>query len=158
MKSQELRKVRVGRVVSDKMDKTVVVAVERHQRHRLYGKSLRRVTKLIAHDAANQYHLGDTVRIIETRPLSKTKRWRVKEKIATKEVAQIALAKAADVEMKELDTEIRQQQEEVAAAALTLEAEAPAAETAETVPSVPETLETEVPAAEAGEPEERKES
>ena len=75
------RKVRVGRVVSDAMDKTVVVAIERRVHHPLYHKSVRRVRKFKAHDEVNQYHVGDTVRLVETRPLSKTKRWRVAELI-----------------------------------------------------------------------------
>ncbi len=73
------RKVRTGVVVSDGMDKTVVVKVERRKQHSLYGKSLRRTTKLSAHDEANDAKVGDTVRLMETRPLSKTKRWRVVE-------------------------------------------------------------------------------
>jgi len=73
------RKVREGRVVSDKMDKTVVVAVERLVPHPLYKKRVRRTTKLKAHDAENRCRTGDTVRVVETRPLSKEKRWRVVE-------------------------------------------------------------------------------
>ena len=73
------RKVRTGVVVSDRMDKTVVVQVERRKAHSLYGKSLRRTAKLQAHDEDNQAHVGDRVRVIETRPLSKTKRWRLAE-------------------------------------------------------------------------------
>jgi small subunit ribosomal protein S17 len=73
------RKVRVGTVVSDKMDKTVVVAVEDVRQHRLYGKRVRRTTKLHAHDEQNAAGIGDTVRLAETRPLSATKRWRVVE-------------------------------------------------------------------------------
>jgi small subunit ribosomal protein S17 len=73
------RKVRTGVVVSDKMDKTVVVEVTTRVRHRLYGKIVRRSTKLKAHDDRFEAHTGDTVRIAETRPLSKTKRWRVVE-------------------------------------------------------------------------------
>lgn len=71
------RKVRQGRVVSDRMDKTVVVAVERLVQHPLYGKRLKRTKKLHAHDEQNDCHEGDLVEVIETRPLSKTKRWRV---------------------------------------------------------------------------------
>ena len=71
------RKQRVGVVVSDKADKTVVVKVERRLRHPLYGKSVARTKKYHAHDENNEYKVGDTVRITETRPLSKTKRWRV---------------------------------------------------------------------------------
>ena len=71
------RKQRIGVVVSDKADKTVVVKVERRLPHPLYGKSVARTTKYHAHDENNEYKVGDTVRITETRPLSKTKRWRV---------------------------------------------------------------------------------
>jgi small subunit ribosomal protein S17 len=73
------RKVRVGVVVSDGMDKTVVVRIDRVVRHPLYGKTIRRSSKLAAHDEANDAHVGDTVRVTETRPISKTKRWRVVE-------------------------------------------------------------------------------
>ena len=73
------RKLRTGVVVTDKMDKTVVVRIDRQVRHPLYGKIVRRSSKLAAHDEANDAHVGDTVRVIETRPLSKTKRWRVVE-------------------------------------------------------------------------------
>jgi small subunit ribosomal protein S17 len=71
------RKVRVGVVVSDKMDKTVVVQVEDVRQHRLYHKTIRRTTRLKAHDEQNEAGTGDTVRLAETRPLSATKRWRV---------------------------------------------------------------------------------
>ena len=73
------RKTRTGTVVSDKGDKTVVIAVERRYAHSLYGKQVTRTTKYHAHDENNEYHLGDSVRIMETRPLSKLKRWRVIE-------------------------------------------------------------------------------
>jgi small subunit ribosomal protein S17 len=73
------RKTRVGLVVSDKMDKTVVVSVEDRVKHALYGKVLRRTRKLKAHDEQNQCGVGDRVLIMETRPLSATKRWRVVE-------------------------------------------------------------------------------
>jgi small subunit ribosomal protein S17 len=73
------RKVRIGKVVSDKMEKTVVVAVERLVRHPLYHKSIKQTVKFKAHDENNESHLGDTVKIMETRPLSKEKRWRVVE-------------------------------------------------------------------------------
>lgn len=75
------RKTRVGTVVSDKMDKTVVVSVERRFPHPLYGKQMTRTKKYHAHDENNEYHTGDVVRIVETRPLSKLKRWRVAEVI-----------------------------------------------------------------------------
>jgi small subunit ribosomal protein S17 len=73
------RKTRVGQVVSDKMDKTVVVSIERRVQHPVYGKMIRRTKKLKAHDEANEAKTGDTVRIMETRPMSKDKRWRVVE-------------------------------------------------------------------------------
>lgn len=71
------RKIRMGNVVSDKMDKTVVVAVETFVTHPLYKKQLRKTTKFKAHDENNECGIGDVVRIMETRPLSKDKRWRV---------------------------------------------------------------------------------
>jgi len=74
-----LRKVRIGRVVSDKMDKTIVVAVEKLVRHPLYGKTVKRTTKFKAHDENNEAKIGDIVKIMETRPLSKEKRWRLVE-------------------------------------------------------------------------------
>ena len=73
------RKVRVGVVVSDKMDKTVLVRIDRKVRHPLYKKTVARSNKLAAHDDTNDAHMGDTVRLVETRPTSKTKRWRVVE-------------------------------------------------------------------------------
>ena len=73
------RKTRVGMVVSDKMQKTVVVSIERRVQHPVYGKMVRRTKKLKAHDEQNEAKTGDTVRIMETRPLSKDKRWRVVE-------------------------------------------------------------------------------
>lgn len=80
------RKIRVGRVVSNKMDKTVVVAVEWRQRHPIYKKSVKRVTKFHAHDVDNRCKTGDWVSIMETRPISKTKRWRVTEILTTGEI------------------------------------------------------------------------
>ena len=73
------RKVRTGVVVSDKMDKTVLIRIDRQVRHSVYGKIVKRSTKLAAHDETNDAHVGDTVRVVETRPLSKSKRWRVVE-------------------------------------------------------------------------------
>ncbi len=73
------RKVRTGVVVSDRMDKTVLVRVEGRKRHPLYGKSVRRTSKLAAHDESNEVRVGDKVRVMETRPLSRTKHWRVVE-------------------------------------------------------------------------------
>ena len=76
-----LRKVRVGMVVSDKMDKTVVIAIEDNVKHPVYGKIIKRTLKVHAHDENNECGVGDKVRIMETRPLSKTKRWRIVEVI-----------------------------------------------------------------------------
>lgn len=75
------RKTRIGVVVSDKADKTVTVRVERRFSHPLYGKQVAKTKKYHAHDEKNEYRVGDTVRIVETRPLSRTKRWRVAELI-----------------------------------------------------------------------------
>ena len=75
------RKTRIGVVVSDKADKTVTVQVERRFAHPLYGKQVAKTKKYQAHDELNEYKVGDTVRMVETRPLSKTKRWRVAELI-----------------------------------------------------------------------------
>lgn len=83
------RKARIGRVVSNKMDKTAVVAVETAKHHRLYKKAIKRAVKYKAHDDKNECGEGDIVRIIETRPLSKQKRWRVVEIIVKKEVVQV---------------------------------------------------------------------
>ena len=79
MSDRNVRKVRVGKVVSDKMDKTVVVAVEELEQHKMYKKSVKKTVKFHAHDEKNDAHVGDRVSIMETRPLSKTKRWRVVE-------------------------------------------------------------------------------
>ena len=76
---RNLRKTRVGRVVSDKMDKTVVVAVVDNVKHPLYGKIVKRTYKLKAHDENNECQVGDRVKVMETRPLSKDKRWRLVE-------------------------------------------------------------------------------
>ena len=77
--TRALRKVRVGKVVSNKMDKTIVVAIEDNVRHPKYGKIIKRTVKISAHDELNQCNIGDKVSVMETRPLSKTKRWRVVE-------------------------------------------------------------------------------
>ena len=79
MSERALRKTRTGKVISDKMDKTVVVAVETRVKHPLYGKMMKRTLKVKAHDENNECGIGDTVRVMETRPLSKDKRWRVQE-------------------------------------------------------------------------------
>ena len=74
---RNLSKTRVGKVVSNKMDKTIVVAVENHVKHPLYGKIVKKTYKLKAHDENNECGIGDTVKVMETRPLSKDKRWRL---------------------------------------------------------------------------------
>ena len=76
---RNLRKTRIGKVVSNKMDKTIVVAVEDHVKHPLYNKIVKRTYKLKAHDENNECKIGDTVKVMETRPLSKDKRWRLVE-------------------------------------------------------------------------------
>jgi len=83
------RKTRIGRVVSNKMDKTVSVAVETLRRHPLYKKTIKRMIKFKAHDENNECGLGDIVRIVETRPLSRHKRWRVAEIITKGEVVEV---------------------------------------------------------------------
>ena len=76
---RNLRKTRVGKVISDKMDKTIVVAIEDHVKHPLYKKIVKRTYTLKAHDENNECNIGDTVKVMETRPLSKDKRWRLVE-------------------------------------------------------------------------------
>ena len=82
MEERNLSKTRTGRVVSNKMDKTIVVAIEDHVKHPLYKKIVNRTYKLKAHDENNEYMIGDVVKVMETRPLSKDKRWRVVELIS----------------------------------------------------------------------------
>ena len=77
--TRETRKVRIGKVVSNKMDKTIVVAIEDNVRHPKYGKIIKRTVKIHAHDEGNICQIGDKVMVMETRPLSKTKRWRLVE-------------------------------------------------------------------------------
>ena len=79
MEERNLRKTRTGKVVSDKMDKTIVVAVQDNVKHPLYGKIVKKTYKLKAHDENNECAIGDTVKVMETRPLSKDKRWRLVE-------------------------------------------------------------------------------
>ena len=81
MLERNLRKTRTGVVSSNKMDKTIVVAIERRVKHPLYGKFVKKSTKFHAHDEKNECSIGDTVKIMETRPISKTKRWRLVEVI-----------------------------------------------------------------------------
>jgi len=78
---RNLRKERVGKVVSNKMTKTITIAIDRKVKHAIYGKFMNKTTKLMAHDEKNEAGIGDTVRIMETRPLSKNKRWRLVEVI-----------------------------------------------------------------------------
>ena len=75
--TRNLRKTRVGIVVSDKMDKTIVVAIQDNVKHKVYNKIIKRTTKIHAHDEKNECNIGDKVEVMETRPLSKTKRWRL---------------------------------------------------------------------------------
>lgn len=76
---RKLRKERIGQVVSNKMQKTITIAVNRKEKHPIYGKFIRKTTKFTAHDEQNDCNIGDTVRVMETRPLSKNKRWRLVE-------------------------------------------------------------------------------
>jgi small subunit ribosomal protein S17 len=79
METRNLRKERVGVVKSNKMDKSVTVIIERKERHAMYGKFVKKSSTLVAHDETNDCNIGDTVRIMETRPMSKSKNWRVVE-------------------------------------------------------------------------------
>lgn len=79
MEERNLRKVRIGKVVSDKMDKSITLTVDRKVKHPLYGKFVQKTSKLMAHDENNECGIGDTVKVMETRPLSKNKRWRLVE-------------------------------------------------------------------------------
>lgn len=79
METRNLRKERIGQVVSNKMEKSIVVSVQRRVKHPMYGKFIRKTTKFMAHDEKNECGIGDTVKIMETRPLSKRKRWRLVE-------------------------------------------------------------------------------
>ena len=96
--AKAMRKIRVGSVVSTRMDKTAVVEMVWKQRHRIYRKQMRRVTRFYVHDPHSQCEIGDTVRIQETRPISRTKHWRLLEILSRREVA--------DVRPIDLETEI----------------------------------------------------
>ncbi|HHZ61067.1 MAG TPA: 30S ribosomal protein S17 [Dehalococcoidia bacterium] len=125
--SYERRKVRIGRVVSDKMDKTVIVAYGWSTPHPIYKKAMRRETRFMTHDPENQAKLGDVVRIVESRPISKTKRWRLAEILSSREIA-------------ELQPEEIQVDESVASAAATSALDqAEAAESASTTPDAEST-------------------
>ena len=130
------RKVQIGRVIRDKMDKTVIVSVERRLRHRLYHKSIRHFSRFSAHDPANEYRMGDLVRIVETRPLSRTKRWRVTELLSRVEVPDVVATVAADVPDPDIAVAV---EEPVAGEAPVAEAEV----------AVEEAVAEEAPAAEA---------
>ena len=117
------RKRRIGQVISDKMDKTVVVAVQWRQQHPIYRKSIRRISKFHAHDEQNDARMGDRVLIVETKPLSRLKRWRIAEILERHEVPEIAPQEIGA----EIEEEIAQPE---AAVAVT---EAPQAEMADTV-------------------------
>jgi small subunit ribosomal protein S17 len=104
------QKTLVGTVVSDKMDKTVVVTVATFKEHRLYGKRMRRTMRYKAHDPNNVCRLGDTVRLVETRPISKEKRWRVVEILQHREVAEVKPA----VIGREIEEEVMRAREESA--------------------------------------------
>ncbi len=128
------RKTEVGAVVSDKMDKTVIVAVVRDKRHRLYRKRLRVTKRFKAHNENNEAKLGDTVRIAETRPLSKDKRWQVVEIIQRGEVPEVKPSEVGrEIEMMRHEERLRQAEErrhaeEAGRAAAAAPAEAPAEE------------------------------
>lgn len=79
MEERNLRKERIGKVVSNKMQKSITIAIDRKVKHPIYGKFMNKTTKFMAHDEKNEAGIGDTVRIAETRPLSKSKRWRLVE-------------------------------------------------------------------------------
>lgn len=149
------RKERVGVVVSDRMDKTVVVAVDSFRRHRIYKKVLRRTARYKAHDEENEASVGDLVRIRESRPLSRLKRWRLVEIVQRHEVAE---TKPSDIDRTVVE-ELEQRRKEQPA----VEATAPAAADAEAPAEVPEVEEAveevEVPEVEAPEvPVEKAES
>jgi len=155
----ERRKERTGRVIRSGMDKTVIVAVDRRFRHRRYGKVLKRMSKHVAHDEANQYRIGDVVRIVETRPMSKTKRWRVAELLRRVEVPDVEVAEAAvaDQSTEEPVAEVEAPAEEAVAEepaaeeAPVAEVEAPAEEAVAEEPAAEEApvAEVEAPAEEA---------
>lgn len=147
------RKVREGTVVSDKMQKTVVVAVEAHFRHPLYKKTVRRIKRYMAHDEADECRVGDRVRILESRPLSRRKRWRVVEVISRAELPEVA-AESVDLE---LLGEVKPKEPPAAQPTAAAEAPAPAeaapAEAAptEVAPEEPPAVEEAAPAPEAPE-------
>lgn len=122
-------KLQTGIVVSNKMDKTVVVRIDRSKRHRLYGKTLRVTRRYKAHDENNECRLGDVVRISETRPLSREKRWRVVEIVQKGDVAEVA--------PREIGAHILEETREAAAAEAAARAAAAAAAAAEAAEAAP---------------------
>ena len=125
--SYERRKVRIGRVVSDKMDKTVIVAYGWSSPHPIYKKAVRRETRFMTHDPENQAKLGDVVRIVESRPISKTKRWKLAEILSSREIAELQ------------PEEIQVDESVVSAAATSALDQAEAAESASTTPDAEST-------------------
>ena len=128
-----LEKLQLGVVVSTKMDKTVVVRVDRSKRHRLYGKTIHTSERYKAHDETNECNLGDVVRISETRPLSRDKRWRVVEVVQKGDVAEVAPTEVGVSQLQELEATqaaeaARRAEEERKQAAARAEAAAAAAE------------------------------
>lgn len=143
------QKTRIGTVVSDKMQKTVVVAVEVMKRHRLYRKTMRRTKRFKAHDEENTCRLGDRVRIVETRPLSRDKRWRVAEVLVRGDVAEVAPREIgeeiiAEVTVKTRPEEVPKKAAPPAEAAEAAAEEAPPEAAAEE-PQVPEAAAEEAP-------------
>jgi small subunit ribosomal protein S17 len=135
------RKVRLGQVVSDKMDKTVVVEVSGPKRHPLYKKIIRRVVRYKAHDEKNECQVGDKVRIIETRPLSREKRWRVAEIITKGEVVEVSPEEITREDLEKVIPE-KKKEAEVKAEAEEVKAEAKAEEKAEAEPKAEADAET----------------
>lgn len=113
MTEETKRKVRLGQVVSDRMDKTVVVEVSGPKRHPLYKKIIRRVVKYKAHDEKNECRVGDKVRIVETRPLSREKRWRVAEIVAKGEVVEVSPEEITREDLEKVIPEKRVKEAEV---------------------------------------------
>jgi small subunit ribosomal protein S17 len=125
MTEESKQKVRLGQVVSDRMDKTVVVEVAGPKRHPLYKKTIRRVVRYKAHDEKNECRVGDKVRIVETRPLSREKRWRVAEIVAKGEVVEISPEEITREDLEKVIPEKKAKKAELKAEA----AEQPEAET-----------------------------
>jgi len=138
-----LEKLQTGTVVSNKMDKTVVVRIDRHKRHRLYGKTIRETRRYKVHDEKNECRLGDIVRIAETRPLSREKHWRVVEIVVRGDVAEVA--------PREIGARIIEETRAVAEAEARARAEAAAAERAAAEPHAAADAGADVPPSEEAE-------